>query len=43
MLYEDQRDTTDTGSPTLAEMTKAAIQVLQKNSEGYVLMVRMAT
>lgn len=39
MAYEADRDTTDGGQPSLAEMTRAAITVLRRNPAGYFLMV----
>ncbi len=39
MAYESQRDADAGGEPSLAEMTRAAIQRLSMNREGYVLLV----
>lgn len=39
MAYELQRDKGPKGEPSLSEMTKKAIQILQKNSKGYFLLV----
>lgn len=39
MQYEHERDRTDNGEPSLAEMTIAAIDTLSRSSDGYVLMV----
>ncbi|XP_015926819.1 alkaline phosphatase, tissue-nonspecific isozyme-like [Parasteatoda tepidariorum] len=39
MSYEADRDAGPEGEPSLAEMTKKAIQILQKNARGYFLMV----
>ena len=37
---EYKRDRSSEGQPSLAEMTLAAIKMLQKNQEGYLLVVR---
>ncbi|KAL4220999.1 hypothetical protein ACF0H5_019262 [Mactra antiquata] len=42
MQYELDRDTTDNGEPSLAEMTKKAIQILQQGDEGFFLLVEGA-
>lgn len=42
MAYELQRDKGPKGEPSLSEMTKKAIQILQKNSKGYFLLVEGA-
>ena len=39
MAYEVDRNSGPDGEPSLAEMTKKAIQVLRKNPLGYFLMV----
>lgn len=39
MAYEIDRDTGPEGEPSLAEMTRKAIQILRKNPRGYFLMV----
>lgn len=39
MQLEHERDTSDQGMPSLSEMTAAAIKVLEKNENGYILMV----
>lgn len=39
MPYELQRDKGPKGEPSLPEMTRKAIQILQKNSKGYFLLV----
>lgn len=41
MMYEDKRDKSSQGMPSLKEMTGAAINILQKNKNGYVLVVRI--
>lgn len=40
--YENDRDKSDAGDPSLAEMTSKAIKILQKNQDGYFLMVEGA-
>lgn len=42
LAYELQRDKGLQGEPSLSEMTKKAIQILQKNNKGYFLMVEGA-
>ncbi len=42
MAFNHDRDTTPSGEPSLAEMTAAAIRVLSRDSDGYVLMVEGA-
>jgi alkaline phosphatase len=39
MSYEHERNTSDAGEPSLAEMTRKAIQILNKNENGFFLMV----
>ena len=39
MSYEHERDTSEGGEPSLAEMTRKAIQILNKNEQGFFLMV----
>ncbi|XP_071944576.1 alkaline phosphatase-like [Antedon mediterranea] len=39
MNFESERDTSDDGDPSLEEMTEKAIQILQKNENGYFLIV----
>lgn len=39
MQYELERDKSGKGEPSLAEMTKKAIQVLQTNDKGFFLLV----
>ncbi|KAK6639829.1 hypothetical protein RUM43_008104 [Polyplax serrata] len=39
IAYEDERDKSPGGMPSLKEMTVAAIKLLQKNTNGFVLMV----
>jgi alkaline phosphatase len=39
MQFEDNRNTSDMGEPSLAEMTAKAIQILKKNKNGFFLMV----
>lgn len=39
MSYEELRDQSLEGEPSLAEMTETAIKILQKNPKGYVLLV----
>lgn len=39
MAYEVDRKSGPDGEPSLAEMTKKAIQILRKNPLGYFLMV----
>lgn len=39
MQYEYQREKGPSGEPSLAEMTKKAIEILQKNDKGYFLLV----
>ena len=40
MSYEDERDDSDEGEPSLVDMTQAAIKMLSKNKDsGYFLMV----
>ncbi|XP_064598681.1 alkaline phosphatase-like [Liolophura sinensis] len=39
MPYELERDKSDSGQPSLAEMTELAIKVLRKNTKGYFLLV----
>ncbi|OWF43155.1 Alkaline phosphatase, tissue-nonspecific isozyme [Mizuhopecten yessoensis] len=40
--YENDRDKSGEGDPSLAEMTSKAIQILQKNKQGYFLIVEGA-
>jgi len=42
MQYDHDRDSSDTGEPELAELTRAAIARLAQHPEGYVLMVEGA-
>ncbi|XP_060603042.1 alkaline phosphatase-like [Ruditapes philippinarum] len=42
MSYEHERNTSDAGEPSLAEMTRKAIQILNKNENGFFLMVEGA-
>ncbi|KAL5012742.1 hypothetical protein ScPMuIL_011293 [Solemya velum] len=42
MQYEQDRNTGPDGEPSLAEMTRKAIEILQKNEEGFFLMVEGA-
>ncbi|XP_045193348.2 alkaline phosphatase-like isoform X2 [Mercenaria mercenaria] len=42
MSYELDRDTSMAGEPSLAEMTRKAIQILDKNENGFFLMVEGA-
>lgn len=39
MNYEELRDTSPSGEPSLSEMTETAIKILAKNPKGYVLVV----
>lgn len=39
LAYEPERDRSLDGEPSLAEMTETAIKILQKNNEGFVLLV----
>lgn len=39
MAYEVDREPGPEGEPSLAEMTRKAIEILRKNSQGYFLMV----
>lgn len=39
MMYEDERDKGPQGQPSLREMTDRAVQVLEKNPKGFVLVV----
>jgi alkaline phosphatase len=39
MQFEVNRNTSDMGEPSLAEMTAKAIQILKKNKNGFFLMV----
>ncbi|KAG9509109.1 Alkaline phosphatase, tissue-nonspecific isozyme, partial [Fragariocoptes setiger] len=39
MAYEEMRDQSDDGEPSLAEMTETAIRILSRNPRGYVLLV----
>lgn len=39
MPYELERDKSDAGLPSLAEMVELAIKVLRKNPKGYFLLV----
>lgn len=39
LSYEHERNKGPEGMPSLAEMVRAAIKVLQKNENGYFLMV----
>lgn len=39
MQFEVNRNTSDMGEPSLAEMTTKAIQILKKNNNGFFLMV----
>lgn len=39
MSYEELRDTSRFGEPSLAEMTEVAIKILSKNPNGYLLLV----
>jgi alkaline phosphatase len=39
MPYDDQRDKSSGGQPSLVEMTEAALQVLQRDDRGFVLVV----
>lgn len=39
MSFEELRDRSDDGEPSLAEMTLAAIRVLKKNPNGYLLLI----
>jgi len=39
MQYDLDRNMGPTGEPSLAEMTKKAIEILQKGDEGYFLLV----
>lgn len=43
MAYEVDRDPGPDGEPSLAEMTRKAIEILRKNSRGYFLMVEGKT
>ncbi|XP_046564239.1 alkaline phosphatase-like [Haliotis rubra] len=42
MSYDLERDKTDAGEPSLAEMTRKAIQILKKNDKGFFLFVEGA-
>ncbi|MDR2873110.1 MAG: alkaline phosphatase [Xanthomonadaceae bacterium] len=42
MQYEHDRNKSENGEPSLAEMTRAAIKILSRNPNGYVLMVESA-
>ncbi len=42
MHYEADRDRDTAGEPSLTEMTRAAIEILQQNKRGYFLMVEAA-
>jgi hypothetical protein len=39
MQYDLDRDTSASGEPSLAEMTKTAIEILSKGDNGYFLLV----
>lgn len=39
MQYELERDTSANGEPSLADMTKKAIRILEKGTSGYFLLV----
>lgn len=39
MQYEYQRDTGPNGEPSLAEMTRKAIEILGRNDKGFFLLV----
>lgn len=39
MKYEDERDTSPKGMPSLTNMTEKALQILKKNQKGFVLVV----
>ncbi|XP_071109415.1 alkaline phosphatase-like [Haliotis cracherodii] len=39
MQYDLERDTTPAGDPSIADMTRKAIQILQKNEKGFFLLV----
>ncbi|GBN73151.1 hypothetical protein AVEN_7071-1 [Araneus ventricosus] len=39
MAYESDRDNGAEGEPSIAQMTRTAIEVLRKNPRGYFLMV----
>ena len=39
MQYDHDREDDGAGEPSLAEMTETAIRILQKNSNGFFLMV----
>jgi alkaline phosphatase len=39
MQFEVNRNTSDMGEPSLAEMTAKAIQIMKKNKNGFFLMV----
>lgn len=39
MQYEHMRDKGPKGEPSLSEMTRKAIQILQKNKKGFFLLV----
>ena len=43
MPYEDARDKSPEGPPSLKDMTSAAIKILKKNKNGFVLAVRIYT
>lgn len=43
MAYEVDREPGPEGEPSLAEMTRKAIEILRKNSQGYFLMVEGKT
>lgn len=39
MQYDLERDTSSSGEPSLAEMTKTAIEILSKGEQGFFLLV----
>ena len=39
MSYEYARDTSESGEPSLKEMTRKAIEILRKNDKGFFLLV----
>lgn len=39
MKYEDERDKSPAGTPSLSNMTEKAVQILSKNENGFVLVV----
>ena len=41
MQYDIDRDTTSSGEPSLAEMTKTAIEILSKEDEEFFLLVEV--